>query len=94
MHAQDIRQPLGFPRTPSVEALTPVAEFFAGRDFTVASRTHVIGLQLRADDEPFATGTGPLVTGSTLALVPTQRAVLGPVRPAWSSRLPAAGGCW
>jgi uncharacterized protein (TIGR03083 family) len=69
VHAQDIRQPLGLPRTPDVDALTPVADFFANRDFAVASRTAVAGLQLRADDGPFATGTGPLVTGSTLALV-------------------------
>ena len=69
VHAQDIRQPLGLPRTPDVDALTPVADFFASRDFAVASRTAVAGLQLRADDGPFATGTGPLVTGSTLALV-------------------------
>ncbi len=69
VHAQDIRQPLGLPRTPGVDALTPVAQFFASRNFTVASRTAVAGLQLCADDGPFATGTGPLVTGSTLALV-------------------------
>jgi uncharacterized protein (TIGR03083 family) len=69
VHAQDIRQPLGLSRTPEVDALTPVADFFARRDFAVASRTTVAGLQLRADDGPFATGTGPLVTGSTLALV-------------------------
>jgi uncharacterized protein (TIGR03083 family) len=69
VHAQDIRQPLGLPRTPSVEALTPVAEFFARHDFTVASRTSVTGLQLHANDGQFAAGTGPLVTGSTLALV-------------------------
>jgi uncharacterized protein (TIGR03083 family) len=69
VHAQDIRQPLGLPRTPGIEALTPVAEFFARRNFTVASRTAVAGLQLRADDGPFATGTGSLVTGSTLALI-------------------------
>jgi uncharacterized protein (TIGR03083 family) len=69
VHAQDIRQPLGLERTPSVDALTPVADFFARRDFAVASRTHVVDLQLRADDGPFATGAGPLVTGSTLALV-------------------------
>jgi hypothetical protein len=68
VHAQDIRQPLGLARTPIVDALTPVADF-ARRDFTVAGRTHVADLQLRADDGPFATGTGPLVTGSTLALV-------------------------
>jgi hypothetical protein len=69
VHAQDIRQPLGLARTPSVDALTPVADFFARRDFTVPSRTRVAGLQLQADDGPLATGTGPLVTGSTLALV-------------------------
>jgi uncharacterized protein (TIGR03083 family) len=69
VHAQDIRQPLGLARTPSVDALTPVADFFARRDFTVASRTRVADLQLRADDGPFAAGTGPLVSGSTLALV-------------------------
>ncbi|MGO9458338.1 MAG: maleylpyruvate isomerase family mycothiol-dependent enzyme [Acidimicrobiales bacterium] len=69
VHAQDICQPLGLPRTPDVDALTPVAEFFASRNFTVASRTAVAGLELRADDGPFAAGTGPLVAGSTLALV-------------------------
>jgi uncharacterized protein (TIGR03083 family) len=69
VHAQDIRQPLGLPRRPSVDALTPVADFFARRNFTVASRTAVMGLQLRADDGPFAIGSGPMVTGSTLALV-------------------------
>ncbi|GAA1141580.1 maleylpyruvate isomerase family mycothiol-dependent enzyme [Nesterenkonia lutea] len=69
VHAQDIRCPLGLSSTPSIEALTPVAAFFARRDFTVASRTHVIGLHLSADDGPFAAGSGPKVTGSTLALV-------------------------
>ena len=69
VHAQDIRQPLALPRVPDVDALTPVAEVFARRDFTVAGRTNSAGLQLRADDGPFATGGGPLVTGSTLALV-------------------------
>jgi uncharacterized protein (TIGR03083 family) len=69
VHAQDIRRPLGMVRTPSVDALTPVAAFFARRDFTVASRTHIAGLHLRADDGPFVAGNGSLVTGSTLALV-------------------------
>ena len=69
VHAQDIRQPLGMPRTPDVDALTPVAAFFARRNFTVSSRTAAAGLQLRADDGPFTTGTGPLVIGSTLSFV-------------------------
>ena len=41
VHAQDIRCPLGLSRTPSVDALTPVADFFSRRDFTVPGRTHV-----------------------------------------------------
>lgn len=69
VHAQDIRQPLGLRHSPSIDALTPVAEFFARRNFAVASRTRVAGLQLRADDGPFAAGSGPLISGSTLALV-------------------------
>jgi uncharacterized protein (TIGR03083 family) len=96
VHAQDIRQPLGLAQAPSVEALTPVAGFFAQRNFTVASRTLVAGLQLRADDGPFAAGTGPLVTGSTLALVmsmagrvPYVAELDGPGVPALRSRLRA-----
>jgi uncharacterized protein (TIGR03083 family) len=69
VHAQDIRHPLGLVRRPSVEALTPVAEFFAKRNFTVASRSNAADLRLQADDGPFVAGSGALVTGSTLALV-------------------------
>lgn len=71
VHSQDIRQPLGLSRTPSVEALIPVAEFFASRDFAVNSHRLVKGLSLRATDGPFVVGTGPMVSGSLLALVMT-----------------------
>ncbi|MFG1677659.1 maleylpyruvate isomerase family mycothiol-dependent enzyme [Micromonospora sp. NPDC049282] len=68
VHAQDVRRPLGLGRTPPVEAVTPVARFFAGRDFTVAGRTAVAGLRVEATDGPFTAGAGPLVSGTTLAL--------------------------
>jgi uncharacterized protein (TIGR03083 family) len=68
VHAQDIRRPLGLERTPSIEAVTAVAHFYAHRDFTVASRSAIQGLRLEATDGPFATGAGPLVSGTTLAL--------------------------
>jgi uncharacterized protein (TIGR03083 family) len=98
VHAQDIRRPLGLARAPGVDALTPVADFFAGRNFAVASRTQAAGLELKADDGPFAAGTGPLVTGSTLALVmamagrgPYLAELDGPGVPVLRSRLqPAA----
>lgn len=73
VHAQDIRRPLGLARTPGIEALTPVAEFFARRDFAVPSRRNAAGLHLQAGDGPFSAnanaGAGAQVTGPTLALV-------------------------
>lgn len=69
VHAQDIRQPLGIDREPQVEALTPVAVFYASRNFAVQSRKVAAGLRLEANDGPFAAGSGPLVSGSTLGLV-------------------------
>lgn len=68
VHGQDIRRPLGLARTPSVDAVTAVARFFAGRDFTVPSRSAARGLRLVATDGPFASGSGPVVRGTTLAL--------------------------
>ncbi|MFI7189245.1 maleylpyruvate isomerase family mycothiol-dependent enzyme [Nocardia nova] len=68
VHAQDIRRPLGLSGTPSVAAATVVARFYAGRDFTVSSRSRIEGLRLEATDGPFTAGTGSPVAGSTIAL--------------------------
>ncbi|MEX5270873.1 maleylpyruvate isomerase family mycothiol-dependent enzyme [Kocuria sabuli] len=68
VHGQDIRRPLGMPSTPSADAVTAVARFFAGRDFAVPSRKAAQGLRLVATDGPFASGSGPVVSGTTLAL--------------------------
>lgn len=86
VHAQDIRRPLGLARTPSIAALTPVAEFFARRDFAVPSKSNAAGLRLQAADGPFASGEGETVTGPTLALV---MAMAG--RPAYLDDLQGAG---
>lgn len=69
VHAQDIRQPLGLGVQPSVDALTPVADFFVKRNFAVRSKSIAHGLELTANDGTFRAGEGPAVGGSTLALV-------------------------
>lgn len=69
VHAADIRHPLGIRRVTDVEVLLPIAEFFVSRDFTVSSKTHAAGLELRADDAPFVAGSGPVVSGPLLSLV-------------------------
>jgi uncharacterized protein (TIGR03083 family) len=68
VHAQDIRRPLGLVRVPPVGTVTEVARLYARRNFTVAGRTAIEGLRVEATDGPFATGAGPLVSGTTLAL--------------------------
>lgn len=68
VHGQDVRTPLGLPRTPPVAATTAVARFFVAQDFTVSGRSVARGLRLEATDGPFAHGDGPMVRGSTLAL--------------------------
>ena len=68
VHAQDIRRPLGLPHTPPVDVAAKVAHFYARRDFTVTGRSAIQGLRVEANDGPFATGAGPLITGTTLAL--------------------------
>ena len=69
VHGQDVRRPLGLPRTPPVGTVTAVARFYAGKDFAVPSRSAAQGLHLVATDGPFESGSGPLVSGTTLAIV-------------------------
>jgi uncharacterized protein (TIGR03083 family) len=68
VHGEDIRRPLGLSRTYPVETVTLLAEYYRGSDFVVVARKRVVDLRLEADDGPFASGSGPLVSGPTIAL--------------------------
>ncbi|MFE5240976.1 MULTISPECIES: maleylpyruvate isomerase family mycothiol-dependent enzyme [unclassified Streptomyces] len=69
VHGEDIRRPLGIRHDSPIEVLTRVAEYYAGTDMVVLAKGRIEGLSLAADDGPFRTGTGPLVTGPTLSLL-------------------------
>ncbi|MDN3241798.1 maleylpyruvate isomerase family mycothiol-dependent enzyme [Glycomyces tritici] len=69
VHGEDIRRPLGLSRTYPVEAITLLAEYYRGSDFVVVAKKRVHDLRLAATDGPFEAGTGPLVSGPTVALV-------------------------
>jgi uncharacterized protein (TIGR03083 family) len=69
VHGEDIRRPLGITHDHPADVLTRVARHYAGSDQVVLARSRVRGLHLQATDGPFSTGSGPLVTGRTLALV-------------------------
>lgn len=69
VHAQDIRRPLGIRRDYPVSTLTKVAEYYQRSDLPVLTKSRVGGLRIAASDGPIAAGSGPLVSGTTLALV-------------------------
>jgi uncharacterized protein (TIGR03083 family) len=69
VHAEDIRQPLGIHRAYPVATLTRQATYYQRSDLVVPAKGRIVGLHLQASDGPFTIGSGPLVSGSTLALV-------------------------
>ena len=69
VHAEDIRRPLGMHRDYPIIALTQLASYYQDTDQVVPAKKRIAGLRLRASDGPFATGSGPLVSGRTLALI-------------------------
>ena len=69
VHGEDIRRPLGIHRDYPVTTLTQLASYYQGSDMVVPAKRRIEGLRLQASDGPFAAGSGPLVSGSTLALI-------------------------
>jgi hypothetical protein len=69
VHGEDIRQPLGIHRDHPITTLTRLANYYQGSDMVVPAKRRIAGLRLQASDGPFATGSGPLVSGRTLALI-------------------------
>ncbi|MGW7568507.1 maleylpyruvate isomerase family mycothiol-dependent enzyme [Streptomyces tendae] len=69
VHGEDIRRPLGIRHDYPVDVVTRVAEYYRGSDLVVVAKKRIGGLRLAADDGPFTTGSGPVVSGPTTALV-------------------------
>ncbi|MDF9874269.1 MULTISPECIES: maleylpyruvate isomerase family mycothiol-dependent enzyme [Streptomyces] len=69
VHAEDIRRPLGIHRDHPIETVTRVADHYRSSDLVLPAKRRVRGLRLVASDGPFTTGAGPLVSGTTMALV-------------------------
>lgn len=68
VHHQDIRRPLGRPRTIPAERLTRVLQLVPGNPRLGAGR-RIRGLRLRATDVDWTHGNGPEVTGPGEALL-------------------------
>ena len=64
VHAEDIRRPLGIHRDYPITTLTGLARFYQGSDLVVPANDGSSACELQACDGPFATGSGPLVSGA------------------------------
>lgn len=69
VHGEDIRRPLSIRRDYPIETLTGLAEYYCDSDLVVLAKGRIRGLRLAATDGPFATGSGPVVSGPTVALI-------------------------
>lgn len=69
VHGEDIRRPLGIRHPYPVDTLTRVAEYYRSTDQVVLAKGRVDGLRLVATDGPFTAGSGPVVSGTTVALI-------------------------
>ncbi|MEV5547283.1 maleylpyruvate isomerase family mycothiol-dependent enzyme [Streptomyces sp. NPDC052309] len=69
VHGEDIRRPLGIRRDHPIGVVTETAEYYQGSDMVVVAKGRIGGLRLVADDGPFTTGSGPLVSGRTVSLL-------------------------
>jgi hypothetical protein len=67
--SQDIRLPLGIRHDYPIGTLTRLAEYYQSSDLPVLTKTRIKGLRLVATDGPFTIGSGPLASGTTLALI-------------------------
>jgi uncharacterized protein (TIGR03083 family) len=69
VHAEDARRPLGIPHTYEPEALRMAADFYKGSNTLIGAKNRVAGLTLKATDQDWTHGSGPLVEGPLLSLV-------------------------
>lgn len=68
VHAEDIRRPLGIHHDYPIKTLTRVADYYQHSNLVVPAKARIDGLRLIATDGPFTAGSGPRVSGTTLAL--------------------------
>jgi uncharacterized protein (TIGR03083 family) len=69
VHSEDIRRPLGIAHTYPIDAVTRVADFYKGSNLLLGSKKRIAGLQFRATDADWSTGSGPEVFGPAISLV-------------------------
>ncbi len=69
MHGEDVFRSLGTYRPHPVEHVDTVADFYSGSNLLIGAKNRIEGVTLRATDSDWSHGSGPEVSGPTIALV-------------------------
>lgn len=69
VHGEDARRPLAIPHAYDPEALRLAADFYQGSNTLIGAKNRIAGLTLKATDQDWTHGAGPLVEGPMLSLV-------------------------
>ncbi len=69
MHGEDARRPLGIHHAYNPEALRLVADFYKGSNTLIGAKNRIAGVTLKATDQDWTHGSGPLVEGPMLSIV-------------------------
>lgn len=69
VHSEDIRRPLGIGHAYPADAVRDVMGFYAGSNTLIGTKRRIAGLRLRATDQDWTHGEGPVVEGPLLDLL-------------------------
>ena len=69
VHSEDIRRSLGMSHTYEPDALRQAADFYKGSNALIGAKNRIAGLELKATDQAWSHGSGPVVEGPMLSLV-------------------------
>jgi uncharacterized protein (TIGR03083 family) len=69
VHSEDVRRPLGIRHTYPADAVRDVMGFYAGSNTLIGTKKRIAGLRLRATDQDWTHGDGPVVEGPLLDLL-------------------------
>ncbi|HEX5523959.1 MAG TPA: maleylpyruvate isomerase family mycothiol-dependent enzyme, partial [Pedococcus sp.] len=69
VHSEDIRRPLGISHTYDPAAVRQVADFYKGSNTLIGTKNRIAGLTLKATDQDWNHGQGPVVEGPLLSLL-------------------------
>ncbi len=69
VHSEDIRRPLGIDHEYPPRAVRQVIDFYCGSNALIGTKTRIADLTLRATDQDWTHGSGPLVEGRLIDLL-------------------------